>query len=231
MYYTFRYTYEETNQPVNADALMIHMVNVSQLFGLSSDTNNKFTVGYHQYNGYGEETHPHFHIHFESQKTLSALRKSFQRFSDSDLYSMGRKGLKLYSLASAEEHHIKDINRFFRYPFKMAHKSEHIFNNYFEDEKLQFQIDLATTEYEENRHKKTEKRTKDAEKKTTYDKFVEFTNEEKFDCKRAVRLAIIKFYKQEKMACNPRTMEGYVNTYSLLNGIMTDEEFMELMNV
>lgn len=227
-YFTFRFSYDIGLEPSSEDQIIQHMMSYANLFGLTIG-HGEWTTGYHLYNAYGDSTSPHFHIHFRGDKTLAAYRKSFQRFAETDTYAFGRKGVKLYSLKQCNEEYIKDIKRFFRYPFKMVHLCEIHFNNYFSEDDLPIQIELAVTEFEERKARLLEKRAKDAEKKTTYDKFIEFLEDAELQNITDVRRKIIKFYVLEKMSCNPKTMEGYVNTYCLQNNLMSEDEFMDLM--
>lgn len=227
-YYTFRYSYEINSEPESEEELVKHIMSYVELFGLAIGV-GEWTAGYHRYNAYGDDTANHFHIHFKGEKTLAAYRKAFQRFAESDRYTLGRKGVKLYSLKMCNEEYIKDIKRFFRYPFKMVHLCEIHFNNYFSEEELDFQIQLAVTEYEERKAKLLEKRAKDAEKSSSYDKWMKYIGDTELPDRRSARLSIIECFIAEKMSCNPKTMEGYVNTYSLQNNLMSKDEFMELM--
>lgn len=222
-YYTFRFTFREA--PETEDSLKKYMVNMMYVFNLDMSAN--FTIGYHTYNSYGDDTHPHFHIHFESAQKIDALRKSFQRFAKDDVECLGRKGVALYSLKLSKEEHIQNIDRFFRYPFKMVHKCNTYFNNYFEDEEPQ--IEMATTEYEETKARLTEKRKKDEEKSSTYDKWLE-TIPQPLGTKKEVQKSLIRFYIENKMAMNPRTMQGYTYTYCMTHKLMTEDQFIELMD-
>lgn len=230
-YFTFRYSYDPTCEPED-EPLMNHMVQVAKLFGLQINE-GQWTLGHHRYNSLGELTAPHFHIHFRGTKSLDAYRKAFQRFAESDVWATGRKGVKLYSLKAAKEEWIRDIHAFFRYPFKMAHKCEFYLDNYFYDEtKLEQQMAIAQTMYEETKVRLLEKRDKELDKTTTYDKFLKYVLENNIEITqiRTCQGAIINFYKQEKMSCNPRTMQGYVYTYCLTNNIMTEDAFVKIMD-
>lgn len=227
-YFTFRFSYELGAEPTSQELIIEHIQLYLNLFGLTIGS-GEWTVGFHKFNATGDSTNHHFHIHFRSDKSLSALRKSFQRAAETDTYAFGRKGVKLYSLKQCDEEYIKDIKRFFRYPFKMVHTCEIHFNNYFSENDLAIQQELAIQEFEDNKARLLEKRAKDAEKKSTYDKFLEYLEERTPPTRTEVRREIIRFYLSEKMSCNPKTMEGYVNTYALQNGMMTEEEFMLLM--
>lgn len=227
-YYTFRFSYELGAEPTSQESIIEHIQQYLNLFGLAIGS-GEWTVGYHKFNSSGDNTNPHFHIHFRGDKSLAAYRKSFQRFAETDTYAFGRKGVKLYSLKQCDEEYIKDIKRFFRYPFKMVHACEIHFNNYFSEDDLPIQIELAVTEFEDKKASLLAKRASDADKKSTYDKFVEYLEERTPPTRTEVRREIIRFYLANKMSCNPKTMEGYVNTYALQNGMMTEEEFMLLM--
>jgi len=231
-YFTFRYSYAHSGvAPECTIQRSQHLRQFLELFGLKP-FQSQFTTGYHLYNAYGEDTQPHFHIHFRGSKTLSAYRKAFQRYAETDPHSFGRKGVKLYSLKEANEEDIEDIDRFFRYPFKMHHLCNEFFDSYFiDDSKIELQLELAKTEFEERKYRLIKEREKQNDKTSTYDKFLKYVLDEKIniESKRQCQLAIIQFYKKEKMAMNPKTIQGYVYTYLMLNNLMSDEEFIALL--
>lgn len=230
-YYTFRYSYAHTGAQPDSENMIRHIQEILALFDLKI-FESQFTIGYHQFNSSGDETTPHWHLHFRGSKTISAYRKAFQRYADTDLHSVGRKGVKLYNLREAKEEHIQDIDRFFRYPFKMHHLCEIFLDSYFKDEtKLELQMELAKTEFEETKHRLLEQRKKENDKTTTYDKFLKYVHDEKIkiESKRQCQIAIIQFYKKEKMSMNPKTIQGYVYTYLMIHELMTTEEFIELL--
>lgn len=225
-YYTFRYTYAADDE--DEETVMTHPYEIFKLFELTPES--KFTYAQHRFNSRQEPTHWHYHIHFESTNSEDALRKRFQKFAKTDPFSVGRKGVKLYSLKTAPEEHIKDIDRFFRYPFKMHHLGGQFINFYFSPDKLDMVLALAKDEFERTAEQKREAHEKLLNKTSTYDKFREFVEDKEFKVMREVQKAIIQFYLQEKMACNFNTMQGYVHTYCLQNGIMSEDEAIELMN-
>lgn len=126
----------------------------------------------------------------------------------------------------------KTRNVFFRYVFKESHVAglEELWGNeYFSGDDLETQMLLATDEYDRERDKLLEKDKKDAEKSTTYDKFLAYI--EKNDLspqnQKDIAMELVKFYVQEKMACNANTMRGYVNTYMLSNNLISYSEWIE----
>lgn len=225
-YYTFRYSYADDEQ--DEENVYAHPFEIFRLFEITPET--KFTYAQHRFNSKKEPTHWHYHIHFESTIGLSTLRKRFQTFAKTDPFSVGRKGISLYSLKEAPEEHIKDIDRFFRYPFKMHHLGGEYQNFYFPPDKLETVLAIAKDEFERTAEQKLEAQEKLLNKTSTYDRFREFVDGKEFKVMDEVQDAIIDFYLQEKMACNPNTMQGYVHTYCLQNKIMSKNEFKALMN-
>ena len=225
-YFTFRYSYADNEQ--DEETIATHPYSIWKLFDLTPES--KFTYAQHRFDSLGNPTHWHFHIHFESNIGLATLRKRFQTFAKEDPFSIGRKGISLYSLKEAPEEHIKDIERFFRYPFKMHHLGADWKNFYFSEERLPTVLALAKDEFERTAEQKRTAQDKLLNKATTYDRFREFVNDDKLVTMDQVQDKIIDFYLQEKMSCNPNTMQGYVHTFCLQNKIMSKSEFKALMN-
>lgn len=228
-YYKFRLTFlNEAFRPKENADIIEAMMEVFKPLGL--DINDELTVAYHPYNARGYETKPHFHIHFKQNgKTLAAMRKAIQTYCKSDPKYLGHVGNTLYSLTKCNDEDIKDIRRFYRYPFKMTHLCDIHYNNYFDEEELELQKTLATDEFEREKSKLLEADEKAANKMTTYDKFLKFIEDEKLDLrtKKEIQRCIVHFYKKEKMSCNPQTMSGYVHTYMLCNDLVDVDKWIE----
>lgn len=65
---------------------------------------------------------------------------------------------------------------------------------------------------------------KEKDKNSTYDKLKKFLDEEKHTELRDLYKDVIKFYTSNSLACNFGTMKGYINTYRLQNGLMSEAE-------
>ena len=225
-YQTFRYTFNERLMPEGEDIMVFIITLINEVFQFTE--NSKWTMGFHTHDSCGDNTHPHFHLHYQAEKSVDAYRKAFQRWNvkQGDF----RKGNELYSLKTSKEEHIRDINAFFRYPFKMVHLDEWYFNHYYHEDNLQYQIDLAVLQYEEKKAKELERKRKLLDKTTTYDKFIKYLGEKELKNKIQVQNELIEFYKKEKMSMNPKTMQGYAYTYMMHIGLMTNEQFIALMD-
>lgn len=225
-YQTFRYTFNSRLMPEGEDIMAFIITLINEVFQFTEDS--EWTMGFHTHDACGDSTHPHFHLHYRAEKSLDAYRKAFQRWN----IKQGdyRKGNELYSLKNSKEEHIRDINAFFRYPFKMVHLDQWYFNQYFTEDNLQYQIDLAVLQYEERKTKELERKRKLMDKTTTYDKFIKYLGEKELKKKIQVQLELIEFYKKEKMSMNPKTMQGYTYTYMMHTGLMSPEQFITLMD-
>lgn len=232
-YYTFRLTFvNEEFSPQNDDDIMASIIDVFEPLGITLDS--EMTIGYHKYNSRGYDTTPHFHIHFrQPSKTESAMRKAIQKYCASNPKYMGVVGVKLYSLKNCKEEFIKDIKRFYRYPFKMYHKCGIRFNTYFEDDdtencELELQTKMSVDEYEREKEKLLTMDKKRDEKTTTYDKFINYLDDHKIVpvAKYDVQKELVQFYIREKMSCNPQTMKGYVHTYLLQHKLVSIDDWI-----
>lgn len=222
-YYKFRLTFlNEAFRPKEHDDIVYAITEVFKPLGIDYD-NGEYTWAYHPYNARAYETTPHFHIHFKQNgKSIAAMRKAIQTYCRGDSKYIGHVGNSLYSLTRCNEEDIKDIRRFYRYPFKMAHLCEVYYNYYFSDEEFDIQKTLACDEFEREKSKLLEADKRAENKSSSYDKWIKFIEDEKQDLRTKIEIqrSIVYFYKSEKMSCNPQTMSGYVHTYMLCNDLV-----------
>lgn len=232
-YYTFRLSFvNEEFIPTTDEDITDAIYDVFEPLGISLE--NEMTIAYHKYDKRGYETTPHFHIHFKQDvKTESAMRKAVQKYCASDPKYMGVVGVKLYSLKNCKEEYIKDIKRFYRYPFKLYHKRDIRFNTYFDQDdtmecELELQTKLAIDEYEREKEKILESDKKRDDKTTTYDKFIKYLDDNKIVpvSKYDIQNELVQFYIREKMSCNPQTMKGYVHTYLLQHKLVSIDDWI-----
>lgn len=228
-YHTFRYTFDD-RLPEGTDAEIEEFILDMIMSVLELKPDDQWTMGYHTHNAYGRKTYRHFHVHYRANKSIDAYRKAFQRWAKKQ--GEFRKGTKLYSLVPSKEEHIRDVNAFFRYPFKMYHLDRLYINNYFSEEAEPIQLKMAVEQFEEKKAALLEREKKLADKTSTYDRFLKYLeeNEKSPKTKRDTQKQIIEFYKTDKASMNPKTMQGYVYTYLMQNELMTEDQFIELMD-
>jgi len=130
-YHTFRYTFDD-RLPEGTDAEIEEFILDMIMSVLELKPDDQWTMGYHTHNAYGCKIYCYFHVHYRANKSIDAYRKAFQRWAKKQ--GEFRKGTKLYSLVPSKEEHIRDVNAFFRYPFKMYHMDRLYINNYFSEE-------------------------------------------------------------------------------------------------
>lgn len=196
-----------------------------------------WSIGYEELNGYGEESKPHFHIHFASLHREATLRKRLQvLFKKDDFveWTVGLKGNRLYSLCCVDEEEggVRDLNRFFRYPFKQvleqhrAYEINPVWHMLPEDFDLRTQTLIAHDEWTRDVEFKKKARER-AEAPTTKDKLFEWLDGRVGDAptsKRGLLLLIIEFYAQEEKSANKQTMLGYLQTALWRYKVETFEE-------
>lgn len=225
-YQTFRYTFHERSELEGDDIMAFIITLINEVFQFGE--NSKWTMGYHTHDACGENTHKHFHLHYAAEKSIDAYRKAFQRWCAKQ--GEFRKGNQLYSLKHSLEEDIRDIKAFFRYPFKMVHLDKWYYNHYFDEDEVEKQIELAVLQYEEKKAKNIERKRKLLDKTSTYDKFIKYLGEKELKNKIQVQKVLIDFYLKEKMAMNPKTMQGYTYTYMMQHSLMSAEQFIALMD-
>ena len=233
-YYTFRISFCNESYSPSPDEIRERAFDLmANVLGLTGK--DMFTWAYHTVNSRGYPTTPHIHVHYKDHGRVSkaTIRKRVATHAEQEhsVYG-GVKGVKLYSIKDFTDEALKDEKRFFRYVFKESHVAglEELWGNeYFCENDLETQMLLATDEYDRERDKLLEKDKKDAEKSTTYDKFLAYLgkNDLSPQNQKDIAMELVKFYVQEKMACNANTMRGYVNTFLLSNNLITYSEWIE----
>lgn len=232
-YYTFRLSFPNVDfEPTPADVSDLATNAITSILGLT-DT-DKFTWAYHRVNAKGQPTTPHIHVHVEDPNRVSkaTIRKRVAKYSedDPDIFG-GVKGVKLYSIKDYTNEALKDEARFFRYVFKCCHIKGHDIwgDNFFDKAEGAKQRLLANDEFDREREKLLEKEKKDADKSTTYDKFLAYLEKNDIvpQTRKSVAVELVEFYVREKMACNANTMRGYVNTFLLSNKLISYDEWIE----
>lgn len=238
-YYTFRISFAiEGVCPQTPDELVAESMRLLKLLQVD-EVEGTYTLGYHTHDEARRKTTPHIHIHFirTDMRSESSLRKDISKYCKENPYYMGVIGVKLYSLKCVPEHDLKDLNRLFRYPFKLMHKDGFVRNNYFEGDfeepsLCKVQAEMAIDEYEREADKHQERLEKLANKSTTYEKYLDYLKEQLQEgnllpvTKLQVQKTLVQFYVHEKMACNAQTIKGYVNTYMLHNKLISIEDWI-----
>lgn len=191
---------------------------ISQFIGISAPV--YMTCGFEKLNQFGEPTKPHYHIHIATKKNVKAIRKAFQRTSH--YTEAPAKANALYSLT--EEDDVKDLSRFFRYPFKQGGRItfREILPPLFELEKELF---CSKEEYE-NLKKVNRERRERASAPTTCDKIMEYL--EGLEVKPIQDIDILEkmilYYAERGSSANKQTLIGYLNTYKVRNKIISARE-------
>lgn len=221
MKYTLRYTLDpEINEK--------HYIDCIGSILLDKLNANEFTIGLEHLDKYGEPTAPHIHIHFDSDDTMGAIRNRLVRYWKNN--DETRSGNALYSLKNIDKE-CKDFNRFYSYPLKQNGKQfDSIMTKLPDDFDLDKMREFAYQEWCRNieHHKKMRERAET--KQTTYDKLEIDLDEKNLTDTTQIKIAVIEFYKKNKLSANFKTMNGYVNTYRLIKGLMSIEEALTYMN-
>lgn len=182
------------------------------------------TCGFEKLNNLGEPYKPHYHIHIATKKTIGAIRKAFSR---TNYYKEApSKGNALYSLT--EEDDVKDLARFFRYPFKQGGRIR-FRESLPPDFDLSGQLLCAREEYANIVKVKQEKREK-LLSPTTCDKIMEYL--EGLEVKPINDIDILEqmilYYAERGSSANKQTLIGFMNTYKVRNKIISAREMAQL---
>ena len=180
------------------------------------------TVGFEELNEFGEPAKPHIHIHFQSDKTVGAIRKAIQRhtyYKDSNI-----KGNLLYSLA--EEKDVKDIHRFYRYAWKQGGRKKYL--EILPPDMIDIQNEqeaCAKEEYAQLVERNLAYREK-SKNPTNFDKLMEYLEEvykpEWDDVE--ILLTMIEYYAEKGTSLNKNTLLGYLNTFKIRHKIISSRQ-------
>lgn len=238
-FYKFRYTLKPDGEKKDG------FLAFQSLFGdqfLNYHRIMYLSAGFEELGDRALQTQPHFHFHFalpdSGEKDIGNMRKRFQRWIKKD-ENEKRKGNFLYSLK--EELDVKDIYRFFRYPWKQLGR---IVTNTtgFVVEKLPPDIDpddidklIALASEEQKRKWEDQINAYNRKMKPdTRDKlfgFLDRINEENaFSSEKDILVKICEFYGTPDestglyRSANKQTMLGYLQTAKWKYGLESFEE-------
>lgn len=240
-YYKFRISFAiDGLAPSTPDELVEECERLLKVLCVDPDEGT-YTIGWHTHDEFRRKTTPHLHIHFirTDIRSESSLRKDISKYCKGNPYYIGIIGVKLYSLKAVPEEDVKDLNRLFRYPFKMMHKDGFVRNKFFAGSfddatsEVSLQAAMAIDEYEREAGKNCDRLEKQMNKSTTYEKYLEHLKERLNQgnplpvTKLQVQKTLVAFYVAEQMACNSQTIKGYVNTYMLHNKLISIEDWIK----
>lgn len=240
-YYKFRISFAiDGLAPQTYDQLLEETYRLLEVLQVDPE-DGTYTIGFHTHDEARRKTTPHLHIHFvrTDPRSESSLRKDISKYCKENRYYLGIIGVKLYSLKAVPEEDIKDLNRLFRYPFKMMHKDGFVRNQFFAGQfddptsECSIQAQMAMDEYEREATKCQERLDKAANKSTTYEKYIQYLKDRLEQgnplpvTKIQVQKTLVDFYVAEEMACNAQTIKGYVNTYMLHNKLISIEDWIK----
>lgn len=183
-----------------------------------------FTMGLESLDKYGEPANPHIHLNFQTDDKVDSIRQRLRRYWKS--VDEKREGNSLYSLKTVIP---EDRIRFYRYPLKqgaITFDNEMILPSDFD---LENERKLAYHEWSQGIIYNKQIRDRMEAKSGKYDKIAKYLDELKVSSKIEVQRGVINFYKNEKLSCNFKNMQGYVNTYMLLKGWLSEDECIKYM--
>lgn len=218
-YVKFRYTLPKTFQMSTMSEFVSELVKVFR-------TKSICVAGYEDKNKSGMETHPHIHIHFDTEDAVKNIRERFKTFlkkkEDFRLEETGNSGTqaKVYAMGKPkDEEGLLSESRFRRYVWKQGGRirfnGEKVGN--LDEEDIEIEIERARAEYDlncENRKKALEKAEAKASNSTyaKIEKACENTKLRSFEdiCSVALDVAV-----ENEIAVNFSTLTGYCITYAL----------------
>lgn len=180
-------------------------------------------IGYETKNKLGEDTHPHIHIHFTTDKKVETIRKALQRKWKDEGETRTRAAL--YSLKQEED--VKDSDFFFRYPLKQGNNIFDSYNIYPDGFDKELQIKCAIEYYNTCVEVNRVKMEKELNKTSTFDKLQEYLDALEINNTDQVMSNAYDFYLENKMAMNVSTIHGYCVTYSCLKGLINKSVIIE----
>lgn len=201
------------------------------------------TVGYHpgivgveNHNKYGEEIKKHIHYHFmypaderDTKKFIEKIRKQIQR-ENASMDSPRSKGY--YSLTMPD---VEDLERWLRYPLKQCETFKNVLRNdripLPPDFDLELQWKLSSEEYQRSKMFLSSRRESADRRQTTYQKILASIEEAKliFSNSKEIFKYILQYYRDEELPVERYKVQSIVDSISLKQGIMTEDEYYEIV--
>lgn len=221
-YIKFRYTFlEEKGSPkLTKQLIRIYINDYLKIFDAKH-----LVVGFERKNNCGEETHPHIHIHFTTEKKIETIRKALTRKWKDE--GEERTRASLYCLKQEDD--VIDKNRFFRYPLKQGSQDFMEVNEYPEDFDVSIERVLAMEHWNTSVEVNRQKLETVLSKESTFDKLVKYLDNLEIKSYELVLKNVLNYYKENKLAMNIATMAGYSLTYCSINNLISDEVILKKM--
>lgn len=231
-YFNSRFTFsKEQTELENEKKIEFIDTLLKRTFGKVFPT--ELIVGYHEYDDYGKSTDHHIHFVYLIDKTANSLRINLKQHLK-DIQDE-RKGIKAFSIGNPiKDEEIEDLDRLLRYPIcedNTMTKSLYEVYKHLAPKNFDYNLQLLLAKEEvEGVYERNLKAEAKRNAQSTYDKLEIYLKSTMVNnTKKEIMLGVITYYKEQKLSCNFATMMGYVSTYRLLNGFMTDQEALEFM--
>lgn len=221
----FRYTFESVWTDKAYDDEFVEAAKYLTSLFINAIDPLYVTCGIEELNKMGEKTHLHIHIHAYTPVKVGTIRARIKKI----FVEMGetRSGDALYGIAEVKDE--LERNRILRYPFKQSRRGlgsiswTQALDKYPADFDYFLERELAVEEWERLvlvHRKKLEKSLKP----NTFEKFEEYMLDKTVNSLMDIALHIDKFYLDEGMSMNRKTMAGYVVTFARKKGLISAQE-------
>lgn len=172
----------------------------------------------------GNYTRPHLHLHFVSTKKDDTIRTSLKR----EYFAQNDEILKGNNLYSMKFETFIDDDRFYRYPLKQLETLDTPLNLTPPRQGLDVLRQVALAQWKLGCEINQSKKTKQEPSPDLYQRMCcKIEKPEKPTTKYSVALGMLEFYLNENRPINNQTIQGYIKTYCLQNGIISKEDFVK----
>lgn len=173
---------------------------------------------------FGNYTRPHLHLHFVSTKKDDTIRTSLKRL----YFELNDEKLKGNNLYSMKLETFIDDDRFYRYPLKQLESLDSPFNLTPPRQGLEILRQVALAQWKLGCEINQSKQVAREPAPDLYSRMCcKIEKPEKPTTKYAVALGMLEFYLKENRPINNQTIQGYIKTYCLQNGIISKESFVK----
>lgn len=229
--YFFRFTFSDQDKELTClenkqflhGCKLLHRALLNKFLDLGYFYGQQYTSGFEirSSKSGGEHCNAHIHISFFSDKLKNSMLKFLRRFMEE--WDQDFVGNKCYSF---KEQHIRDIDKFWRYPIKQS--LDLSLCRGFSDEYLKVQHRVGNESWhvscQVNSQKNDKKDNSDSLFLRFFSKYKKSTNDHS---KRAIHNSFIAQYREENRPINRTVIMGYVALASLELGTITSDQLYD----
>lgn len=215
-YYKYRYTF--ASETTKSDQITKANQIVAELRKYMVE--DKYTMGIEYYTKGMAATKPHMHVHFLSKTARATIREQLRTKFD----IIGR------NVQSIKPEVLVDVEKFWRYPLKQQKGESKQYSRTigFTDEEIKHMIDVAYSCWKQAAEVAIAKQIK-KEERSGKERLFAYLDTKTLSTLRECRIESYKYYAGYEESFSANTIIGYATVYALTKGIISYEDFDDLV--